>query len=204
MNIGMMLLQQADGVSDTKRYTQQHVIPLMVELHKALKDLNPAHAPDLLAKIWYLSAGACINVKEFAAAAKYLSDMQGALQKLSQIDKEKGLNGLVYFYFKTAQLVYLQGDDNVSALDFLGKCLADSRERDLHDVHVLAGLLEVEIHIAVVYDAKKLLHDAYGTAVEKLLEIKKYMQEHKEQLHFQYALLLRKFNEAPRCFFERS
>jgi len=210
MNIGMILLQQADLVSDTTRYTKLYVIPLMVELHKTLKKLDagyesrasrnsiqkldPACAAALLAKIWYLSAGACINVKQFPAAAQYLSDMQGALQKLSQIDKEKALNGQVCFLFKTAQLVYLERN-NQDALDFCSKAKADSRQRGLHHVYVLAALLEVEIHIAVVYDPEKLLHDAYGTAVEKLLEIKKYMQEHKEQLHFQYALLLRKFNE---------
>ena len=195
LNIGMILLQQGDLVSDTRLYTDQHVIPLMVELHKAAKELEPAEAADVLVKISYLSAGACINVKEFPAAAKYLSEMQKELLTLSQIDEEKALNGEVCFYFKTAQLLYLQGEDNDSALEFLDKALADSLKRKLPELHVLAGLLQVEILIAVVYDPKKQLHDAYGTAVEKLLEIKKYMQEHKEQLGLQYALLLRKFDE---------
>jgi hypothetical protein len=82
MKIIKIVLLQADLVSDTKRYTLQYVLPLLIQLdepHQNLQKFDPASAASVAPEIWYLSAEACLNVKEFLQAAKYLQALTASV-----------------------------------------------------------------------------------------------------------------------------
>jgi len=194
MKIIMIMLEQANLVSDTKRYTKQYVIPLLIQLDTSLKELSRDTYLSMLPKTWYLSADACLKVNEFSQAAKYLQNMTEALQNLSHVDQKKALDGQVYCKFKTAQ-VHMQSRNFKDAMVLCGEVHHDGHKRGLHYLSVLGLFLAVEIDIAVVFHAQECYHDAYDRAQEKSKSLKRYIEAHKQELHYEYPFLRRQLDQ---------